>query len=119
VQDERAVEAARSHCAGLNRQFMQRARGSNDMAYLASPMTGGGVPVNRFQQLFLLALQSGLTTPQDWTQMVWQLLQAQGQRLIHEGRMLESDEANRAELLRQAEKFQQDRLPILQALQIT
>lgn len=53
-----------------------------------------------------------------WAQVVWTILQAQGQKLLKEGKTLETAEENMAELTRQAEEFAQKRLPILKALQI-
>jgi hypothetical protein len=50
--------------------------------------------------------------------MAWQLLSAQGQRLIKDGQALESAEENLAELTRQAQAFAEQRLPLLKALQI-
>ena len=84
----------------------------------ASPVTGGGVTVPRFQQLFLLAKQQGHKQPQDWANFVWNLLAMQGQRLIKDGKTLETPEDNLAELTAQANEFAEKRLPILKALQI-
>lgn len=118
VQDERQMAKAKPQCDRLNRHLMQRARSSADIVYLASPVTGGAAAVGRFEQLFLLALLHGQKAPQEWANYVWQILQMQGQRLVKEGKPIESDDENRTELLRQAQAFQQKRLPILQALQI-
>jgi len=49
---------------------MLKARSSNDITYLASPVTGGGMTVGRFQQLFVLALQQGKKKPEDWATLV-------------------------------------------------
>ncbi|WP_200348335.1 hypothetical protein [Halochromatium glycolicum] len=89
----------------LNAHLLQQARGSNDLQYLASPVTGGGVQVNRFQQLFLLAQRQGHKQPADWTAATRQLRQSQGQRLLKEGKPNESAEENLAELTQQAETF--------------
>lgn len=102
----------------LNAHLMERARGSNDIAYLASPVTGGGVQVGRFPQLFCLGLKSGQKSPQDWANFVFHLLQVQGQRLIKEGITLETDDENLTEMLRQAQEFATRQLPILKALEI-
>jgi len=47
-----------------------KARGSADITFLASPVTGGGITVNRFQQLFLLALSQGKKQPAHKKQML-------------------------------------------------
>ena len=55
-QDEALTPKAKKHTDKLNAVLMDKARSSADIPNLASPVTGGGVMVNRFQQLFLLAL---------------------------------------------------------------
>lgn len=97
---------------------MTKARSSSELNYLASPVTGGGVAVARFHQLFLLAKQQGHKQPQDWASFVWNLLAMQGQRLLKEGKTLETAEENLAELTSQAQSFAEKQLPILKALQI-
>ena len=74
--------------------------------------------VTRFEQLFLMAMQQGRKTPDDWAQFVWAILAEQGQLLFKEGRTLETAEENIAELTGQAQTFADKQLPILQALQI-
>ena len=89
------------------------------MGFLASPVIGGGVAVDRFQQLFLLARQTGRPQPEGWAQFAWEAISAQGQRLLKDGKAIESPKENLAELLAQAkEAFSSKRLPILQALGI-
>ena len=118
VQDEAAITKSRRHTDKLNAHLMDKSRGSNDISYLASPVTGGGHIVGRFQQMFLLALAQGKKQPADWAQYAWQVLAAQGQKLVNEGRTLESSEENVAELTAQATAFASKHLPILKALQI-
>ncbi|PVE05021.1 class I SAM-dependent methyltransferase [Limnohabitans sp. Rim28] len=116
VQTE-STKAAKTAKA-VNNHLMNKARGSNDVAYLASPVTGGGVAVNRFQQLFVLSMQQGKKKPEDWAKDTWAILSVQGQRLVKEGKTLESAEGNIAELTAQAQTFADKQLPILKALQI-
>ena len=97
---------------------MGKCRSSNDFGYLASPVTGGALTINRFQQLFLLARHQGKKQPQEWAQFVWQHLEALNQRLTKEGQPINSAEENLAELNRQATEFAEKRLPILKALQV-
>ncbi len=97
---------------------MLKARSSNELNYLASPITGGGITVPRFHQLFLLAKQPGHKQPKDWASYVWSVLALQNQRLLKEGKTLETPEDNLAELTAQATEFAEKRLPILKALQL-
>lgn len=116
VQDEAAVEAARPGAARLNRHLLARARSDGSIPYLASPVTGGGVDVGRFSQLFLLARERGAETPADWARGAWEALAAQGQSVRRNGKPLQGEADNVAELTAQAAAFAADELPLLQAL---
>ncbi|MCO6428002.1 class I SAM-dependent methyltransferase [Nitrosomonas communis] len=118
VQEDAAAAKARRSTDKLNLHLMNKSRGSNDIVYLASPLTGGAITVNRFQQLFLLARSQGKKSPAEWAQLSWQYLAALNQRLTKEGKTIESAEENLAELTRQASEFADKRLPILMALQV-
>jgi SAM-dependent methyltransferase len=118
VQDEAAIIKAKKHTEKLNTHLMLTARSSNDMSYLASPVTGGGVIVGRFLQLFVLAIQQGKKKPEDWATYAVQILAAQGQKILKEGKPLETSEEHITELTSKANEFSVKLLPILKALQI-
>jgi len=119
VQDDGAIKDARIKTRSLNANILERAPASAaHTEYLASPVTGGGISVNRIVQLFLLARMQGKKTSKEWAQFTWQILQVQGQRLLKDGAPLQSPEENIAEIERQASEFERLRLPILVALQI-
>lgn len=118
VQDDAAIARTKKSTERLNRHLMQKARSTNDLGYLASPVTGGGISVSRFHQLFLLAQLQGLKQASDWAQFAWSILSMQGQRLVKEGRALDTAEENLTELTAQATDFAQKQLPILKALHI-
>ncbi|WP_172116136.1 class I SAM-dependent methyltransferase [Halomonas hibernica] len=118
VQEKSIIKQARPFTERLNRTLVEKARGSADITWLASPVTSGGVPVPRFHQLFLGALAQGHKQPEQWAQAAWQLLNAQGQRLVVEGNTLESEQENLAALTQQAVTFAENRLPVLRALQV-
>ncbi|QDX81903.1 hypothetical protein B9N43_11950 [Denitratisoma sp. DHT3] len=118
AQDDIVIGKARKQCDRLNAHLMHKARGGNDVSYLASPVTGGGIAVSRFEQLFLLALSQGRKQPSEWAQFIWGILSMQGQRIMKEGKTLESAEENLVELTAQAQTFAEKRLPIMKVLQI-
>lgn len=118
VQDDSVTQKAKKQTDKLNATLCQKARGSNDISYLASPVTGGGMTVNRFQQLFLLCMAQDKKQPADWAQYVWQTIAAQGRKIVKEGKTLEAEEENLAELTAQSQAFADKQLPILKALQI-
>lgn len=118
AQEETVSLGACQRTGPLNARLCHRARGSGDIGHLASPVTGGGVAVGRFQQLFLLARQHGRNTPAEWARFVWDLLAAQGQRLVRDGKPIDAAEANLAELTAQATAFADKRLSMLQVLKV-
>jgi len=118
VQDEDVTSKARKSCDRLNAHLIEQARDSADVSYLASPVTGGGIPVNRFQQLFIAGHRLGRKQPQELAEHVWSLLAMQGQSLLKDGKALATAEENIAELKAQAEAFIEKQIPMLKAMQI-
>jgi SAM-dependent methyltransferase len=118
AQDEHAIQASAAAAHRLNSSLMTRSRTSSDVSYLASPVTGGGVAVGRFGQLFLAAQAAGSEGPEAWARSAWSVLQAQGQRLMKDGRRLDQESDNLAELERQAAEFALEQMPLLKALHL-
>ena len=116
MQDKAVASVAAPHAALLNQQLMKKSRSQGDIQFLASPLTGSGINVPRFEQLFLLAIAEGASAPADWAATAWVVLSQQGQRIIKDGVTLESAEQNLAELTAQAVAFKDTKLPILRAL---
>lgn len=117
VRDDETIAKAKPTVDRLNVLLAQKSRAGLGIGSLASPVIGGGFAVDRFEQLFLIARAQGQQTPELWAQSVYNLLAAQGQRLVKEGRELETAEDNIAELLEHAQAFEA-RLPILRAVGI-
>jgi hypothetical protein len=118
VQSQSEVAASAKSSAAINSYLQNKARGSGEVSYLASPVTGGGISVTRFHQLFLLARMRGAKKPEDWAQAAWATLSSQGQRVVKDGVTLQSPEDNLAELTEQARLFADKKLPLLKALNI-
>lgn len=118
VQDDAAQAAARESANRLNRSLLDKARSGGEVTVLASPVTGGGIGVSRFHQLFLRARAEGRTAPDDLARFAWNLLAAQNQFVVKDGKALQTPDENLAELEAQARDFIDKRLPALQALQI-
>lgn len=118
VQDDALIPKAKKLTDKLNAHLIDKARGSPDLSYLASPVSGGGFAVNRFQQLFLLAISQGKKQPAEWAQFAWQILSGQGQKIVRAGKTLDTAEENLAELSTQAQAFSTQLLPVLKTLQI-
>ncbi|MEY4504139.1 MAG: hypothetical protein RL154_432 [Pseudomonadota bacterium] len=118
VQSDDAIHKAKKVTDKLNIYLMKFARSSNEIGYLASPVTGGGYPLDRFQQLFLLFYLQGCKTTDALVTNVWQVLATQKQKIVKDGKVLESDRENIADLTLRAEEFLKSYLPIAKALQI-
>jgi len=105
-------------CLAFNLAVCKRAEDSEDLQFLASPVTGGGMFLDRFEQLFLLAISEGLGEPAEWAGLAWRILAPQGQRLLKDGKVLETPQENLAELCARAENFAETRLPVCETLKI-
>lgn len=105
-------------CKLINLKIENMARSSANIRFLASPVTGGGIQVGRFAQLFLLAKNDGLRQPEDWAQFAQEQLARAGQKIVRDGKTLETPEENLAELKEQATEFAALRLPMLEKLGI-
>ncbi len=118
VQDDAVTSAVQTQSTALNKFLLDKAKSSNDLAYLASPITGGGVNATRFEMLFLLAITEGASEPQSWAESAWRVLSSQGHRLVNQGVTLESDQDNLNELTLKAKEFEQKRLITFRTLGI-
>ena len=116
AQDESTISKSKKSAIRLNQQITRISRTSNDLGAWASPVTGGGIAISRFHQLFLDAYARGTKSTSEYADEVWQLLLRQGQRLLKDGKPISDDEGNKAELNRQANEFQKKHLPVYKQL---
>ena len=89
----------------LNTYLMDYALSSPDITFLASPITGGGIKVGRFEQMFLRSRAQGKKTSDEWARDAWATLAQQGERLLKDGTVLDTEEKNLLELTAQAKSF--------------
>ena len=121
VQDAALAHRARPHTDKLNRHLLGMARHHADISCVASPVSGAGVTLSRFHQLFLLAMLEGKTRmdrpePAALAAFAWAALLAQGQRLLKDGKPMDVAQDNIDELTVQATEFVSRRLPVLRRL---
>jgi SAM-dependent methyltransferase len=114
----RPSAAVLTQCSSLNRYAYERARIDGDLRHLASPISGTGITVGRMEQLMLSALADGKRTPADQAQHAWGVLSRQNQRIVKDGKSLETAAENIAELTVMAQTFNDKRLAGLTALGI-
>ena len=115
---ENPAARLKRQCDRINRYIKQRSRDVDEIHFLASPVTGGGVSVSRINQLFVLGLENKATSEEQLARFAWQALSSRNQRLVHDGKTLESDEENLAELRKRAAVFLAKSRPVYAALGI-
>ena len=105
--------ARKKRTRAFNAAICERAKGSATVQFLASPVTGGAIQAGRFDQLFLAA---HLNKQKDPAPDIWAALKTQGQRMTRDGKPLETEEENLAEIRRRHAVFTEKGLPVLVAL---
>ena len=117
-QPDDVIRAVKKKSTALNRYIARRAGIDGNVRFLASPVTGLGIPAGLMELMFIDSMYRGRKHSLDLARDVWQIMFRKGERVIIEGRRLESEEENIAEIEKSAQKFLNDRLPIFRALQI-
>src|SRR5262249_21715015 len=108
-------ELARAPSAyAFNAAVMMRAKETADLGYFASPVTGGGVRVDRFTQLYLGAKQQGSG---DAVVALAAMAEQRGGVVDKDDKRLGPDEAHAA-LMARAAQIEQRTVPLLQRLGI-
>ena len=115
---EDTIAQVRSQTQRLNKHLIEQSRFAGEVNFLASPVTGGGVAVNRAEQLFLLARSEGNRQPDEWGHYAGTVLTGEGVALVKEGRTLTTVEENMQHLQETARAFSDDRIRQLEALQV-
>ena len=118
VQGEAAIEASLANTQKLNEAITEKSRSNANIMQLASPVSACGVSVNRLEQLFLKSRKLGKQDPKEWAQDVWSILAAQGERLVKDGKPLETPEENLAAITDQAVHFAEKRLAVLESFKV-
>ena len=118
AQSDEHITQAREKTRRLNHHLLKKARANDEIQFLASPVTGGGILIQGYEMLFLLALQFGHQTSQDIARFSWGLLKQRGIQLYEQGQPLDSDEANLDKLAQQVDYFLTTPLQIYRALGI-
>jgi len=118
VQDDASIEFAQSSCRELNTHLIEQSKSTDEISYLGSPLTGGGISVNRFEKLFLASYTSGKTSLQEIAESTWYVVSSQGQKIKKEGKTLATDEENIRAISEQANDFLIKKLPILKELRV-
>lgn len=118
AQSEAQVEKALPKTRALNRHIIDRALHDNEIGVLASPVMGSGLSVGRFEQLFIRSYLEGVAEPERWAEAALAVLEREGQTIVKDGKPLQGQAQNRAELLQRARTVDRELLPILKAHRI-
>lgn len=121
VVPDKVTAASRATAHRFNDAVLRLDPAEAEVPYLASPVTGGAVVVDRVSQHMAKAALagSGKRAASDLVEVAWQDLVRTGRRLAGpDGTPVGDEAANRTELARRAEVFTAETLPILKALQV-
>lgn len=118
VQDGAVTAARKPHTERLTAWLLDRARSTQGILYLPSPVSGGALPATRMQQLCLAAHLRGARNVEQLARACWQVLAMQEQRLQVKGRTLATEQENLDQLRGEAKVFLEQTLPLLRLLQI-
>lgn len=117
VADDADIEQARAAANRLNTHLLARRNDDAGVAYLASPVLGGGYPVGELAQWLLLASQEDKGgDPANWARNVSAKMESRGRRATKDGQALPSAEEGVAQLTVLAQEFMAVDLPVLRAL---
>lgn len=105
--------ASQASCDRLNRYVMERSNTRSDIGYLASPATGGAIPVPASSHAFIAAYQAGAATAQECAQRVLRSMQAAGRFVLKDGEAVKDAGAAMAMLLPVAERVHESVMPVL------
>ena len=118
AQPEADIAAARPKTMRLNKVLMDRNEHQDSISYLASPVTGGAIPISRIDQMFLKAWAEGEHDPAKRADTVWRILEAAGHRALQDGQVVETAEENRTVIAAAEVKFTETLLPLFKGLEI-
>lgn len=105
-------------CDSLNEFLINQAITRSDITYLISSVSGSGFEIDRFGQLFLLAMSSGCDTVEELTQFVLDTFESNGEIIFKNGMSLAKYSEKFDEVSEHALYFKNKKIPILKALGI-
>ncbi|QEI08806.1 methyltransferase [Pigmentiphaga aceris] len=111
-QTDAETSTRRKSAQKLNESLLQHAFYHENIAVLASPVTGGALNVDRISKLFLLAR---INKHKDIVAFAWSALAASNQRLKKGDTVLQTAEENIADLRDRFQVYEQELLPLLKA----
>ena len=117
-QSEATVKRVKKTCERFNAYVCERSKVNESIKFLASPVTGSGHNLDRFQQIFLSTYKAGERSADALVKSLWDVMDRQGQRIVLDGKKVDDVNENLAHLKTLAETFLSKELPIFKALQL-
>lgn len=107
-----------NRCYELNMHILKSSLVNSDVNFLVSPLTGGAVSFGRIDQIFLYAYLKNKSKKDTWVEIVWEALDKLNQRMIKDGKTLETPEENIKELKLYQKRFEKNMLPFAIKMQL-
>ncbi len=118
AQNRSSGDSVIANTKSLNGYLIEQSRYSTEVTFLASPVTGGGVQVNRVERMYLDYQNSGVESESDWATNAATQLAAQGHKLMDDGVALEPGTRTNELLSKMAHEFKNHKIPMLRSLKI-
>lgn len=118
AQEPEMTKIAQEATDKLNDHLIEKAVLGSTVNFLASSVIGGGIGVDRFNQLFISAVRKGHNSPEQLAEFVWNLMCLQNQKLTIKNKVLQTPEENLEELTKGAKKFIDEYLQAFQNLNL-
>lgn len=118
VQDAERTDAARVHTDGLNRLLLEKMESNPMIAYMASPLLGGGIPIAQITRWFLMAHAAGHHTAEALVNAAWERLVQRKVKIKSKGKTLNTKEENIKHLEGLAKIFIEKQVPVYQRVGI-
>ena len=115
-QPDETVAKAKPYCDKLNHFICETSLLEEKIHFLASPLTGCGVGVNRIHQMFLHLLRKGFDKKKIPGE-VQRILSSLGQSLLKDGKLLNEADGVK-HLQKQFKQFESEVVPLLKVLGI-
>ncbi len=119
ANSDEVIEQVSHTCERLNTYLLARGTIADDVNYMVSPLTGGGVLVPNIEQLYLVGGRRKLPDPVSWMKFAWDVNYSRiGGLLGNEPGSTMPDDEFGTELAVHVDQWAGKKLPILLALKI-
>ncbi len=115
---ETISESAKKASTRLNDFILSENEHVESLRFLCSPVTGGGIPVDRINALFLLGLRRGLSSASEIADFAVRDLNLKNQTVMYKGNPVRENEKLRLVMEERAALYLSIQVPVLKALKV-